>query len=395
MRGRVLFAVNDFPPILGGESRLYHALARHLPGDEIVVWAPRLQGSEAIDAALPCAVRRGRIPGHGGTPSRLLRSLFGGAHLAALGARERPRYLLCGQILSLGGPIRLLAGALRIPYGVFVHGADVADYGRSAFIRPLLGGILAGADAVFANSRFTAGLVEEMFPGRARRVVVLPMGVDPPEPAPDATVEALRRRYGLGAGPVLLTMARLAPVKGHETVIAALPRLLPRHPGLRYLVVGDGPERRRLEETAHREGVAPMVRFAGAVPDSERAAHFALATLFTMLSRRVERYDGLEGFGLVFLEAASHGLAAIGGASGGVPEAIRHGETGLLVPPGDAAAFAEAASRLLGDDAARRRLGDTARRWAAAHPWSRSADTLRAVWRGAADGAADGARRAA
>jgi len=212
--------------------------------------------------------------------------------------------------------------------------------------------------------------------------VVLPMGVDRPEPVTPVAVEGLRRRYGLGNGPVLLTVARLAPVKGHDTVLAALPGLIRRHPGLHYVVVGDGSERRRLERRAREHGVEQRVRFAGAVPDAERAAHFALATLFAMPSRHLDRYDGLEGFGLVFLEAASHGLASIGGASGGVGEAIRHGETGLLVPPDDPAAFAEAADRLLGDEAARLRLGETGRRWAEAHPWSRSADTLRALWNG-------------
>ena len=394
--GRVLVAVNDFPPILGGESRLYHALARHLPPDEIVVWAPRLPGSSSIDAALGCEVRRGRIPAHGGTPSRVARSLLAGSHLLALALRERPRYLVCGQILSLGGPIRLLSSALGVPYAVFVHGADVADYRTSRLWRPLLGRILEGADAVIANSRFTAGLIGEIFPGRAKRVVVLPMGVDTPAAVAPSTVAALRRRYDLGDGPVLLTVARLAPVKGHETVIDALPRLLSRHPGLRYLVVGDGPERGRLLEKVRNRGLEAQVRFAGAVPDAERSAHFACATLFAMLSRRVERYDGVEGFGLVFLEAASHGLAAIGGASGGVPEAIRHGETGLLVPPDDPGAFADAAERLLDDSAACRRLGETARRWAMAHAWGRSADALRALWSGpeSAAAAADGRRAA-
>jgi phosphatidylinositol alpha-1,6-mannosyltransferase len=393
--GRVLLAVNDFPPILGGEARLYHALARHLPPDEILVWAPHHAEGMAIDARLPCEVRRGRIPAHGGTPSRLARSLLAGAHLTALALRERPRYFVCGQILSLGGPILLLALALGVPYAVFVHGADIADYGRSPLWRPLLSRILAGADTVVTNSRFTAALVEEIFPGRARHIVVLPMGVDRPEPADPSTVEDLRRRYGVTDGPVLLTMARLAPVKGHETVLGALSRLLPRYPGLRYLVVGDGPERQRLETIAREHRIESQVRFAGAVADAERAAHFALATLFAMPSRRLERYDGLEGFGLVFLEAASHGLASIGGASGGVAEAIRHGETGLLVPPDDPAALAEAADRLLRDPALLRRLGDTARLWAAQHPWSRSAEALRALWNGSGAAAESSGRRAA
>ena len=136
------------------------------------------------------------------------------------------------------------------------------------------------------------------------------------------------------------------------------------------------------------------VRFAGVVSKQELAAHYAVATLFVQLSRATGEYDGLEGFGLTFLEAASQGLASIAGNSGGVPEAISDGESGLLVPAGDPAAFAEAADRLLSDADEMRRLSEGARRWAALHTWESTARCLRSLGHDVRAGAPASARRA-
>ncbi|HYV18120.1 MAG TPA: glycosyltransferase family 4 protein [Verrucomicrobiae bacterium] len=383
--GAALLAAFDFPPIVGGEATLYHGIARHLPPGEIVVWAPRLAGDGEIDAGLRCRVERGRVPAHGATFRRMARGLLAGAHLTRLLLRRPMRYLLCGQVLSLGVPMRLLASVFRLPYAVFVHGADVFDFRHRPVWARLIRWVLAGADAVIVNSRFTAGILSRDYPGAASRIVVLPMGVDVPAEASASEVAALRQRHALGDGPVLLTVARLVEAKGHDMVIEALPALLRRHPGLRYLVVGDGPHREALAARAARAGVAHAVVFTGRVPDRERAAHYALGTIFVLLSRSTGRYDGLEGFGLALLEASSHGLPVIGGRTGGIPEAVRDGGSGLVLPPEDPAVLAETIAALLDDPERRRRLGEYGRRFAAEHAWKRTAAAVRALWRQPAD----------
>jgi phosphatidylinositol alpha-1,6-mannosyltransferase len=365
--------------LLGGESTLYHGLARHLPPRDTLVLAPRLPGDAEVDARLPVRVVRRFLPAHGGTLSRMARAACGAFHLAAQLARPGIRYVLCGQLLSLGGPLRLLVALRRVPYAVFVHGADLNDYHARPIWGRLARWVIAGADAVIANSRFTASLVERLLPGVARRIIVLPMGVDPPRAVDPAAVEALRRRYALGAGPVLLSVSRLVAMKGHDVVIEALPRLAGRFPGVRYLIAGDGPERARLVGLAKERGVADRVLFAGIVPAAELPAHYRLATLFVQLSRATSEYDGLEGFGLTFLEAASYGLPSVAGRSGGVPEAVADGESGLLVPPSDAAALAAAVARLLADRAERERMAQAARRWAEAHTWEQAARCVRSL----------------
>ena len=372
----MLLAVNDFPPVVGGEATLYFGLARHLGAREALILAPRAEGDAEVDAALPVQVLRRWLPAHGGEFRRAARALLGGLHLAVILARRRFDYLVCGQLLSIGAPMALLGRLIRIRYAVFVHGADLADYAHRRPWGRLARWVVAGAHTVIVNSRFTASLIHRLLPGAARRIVVLPMGVDPAPPADPGQVESLRRRYGLGAGPVLLSVSRLVPMKGHDVVIEAMPRLLVRFPDLAYLVVGDGGNLSALRTLARQRGVAGRVVFAGSVRAPELGAHYRLATLFVQLSRATGSYDGLEGFGLSYLEAASHGLPCIAGRSGGVPEAIDEGESGLLLPPGDSAAFAAAVERLLADPATLRRLSQGALQWAASHPWEASARCL-------------------
>ncbi len=372
---RLLFVVNDFPPMLGGESTLYSGLARHLPQDELILLAPRHPGDAAIDAGLGCEVIRMRIPPHRGILARIARSVVGGAHIAQAILLKRVGMILCGQLLSLGAPTRVLARIARIPYAVFVHGADLLDYDY-----PPWGGlarwVLSGASTIVVNSRFTAGLVSRHAPSVAARIFVLPMGVEPPVPVDPEAVDSLRRRYRLGAGPILVSLARLVPIKGHDTVIRALPGLIPRFPDLSYLIVGDGPERDQLEDLARSMSVADHVRFAGAVPQEEVPAHYRLATLYIQISRHPDHRGGVEGYGLSFLEAASHGLPSIAGCSGGAPEAVDDGRSGLLVPPGDPAALAQSVARLLEDPDRLADMSEGAVRHARLHTWQRSASAL-------------------
>src|SRR5207245_10076927 len=191
----------------------------------------------------------------------------------------------CGRLLLLGVPTRLVAGALGIPYAVFVHVADLLDYHDRVLWASLIRWVLRGSDAAIVHSRFAASLVERLAPGAAQRIVVLPIGIDPaPAVDPEETAR-LRERYALGDGPVLLSVSRLVAMKGHDMALEALPRLVARFPRLRYLVVGDGPHRADLERRARDLGVERSVVFAGRVLARELPAHYSLASLLVQLSR--------------------------------------------------------------------------------------------------------------
>jgi phosphatidylinositol alpha-1,6-mannosyltransferase len=142
----------------------------------------------------------------------------------------------------------------------------------------------------------------------------------------------------------ILTVARLSAserYKGVDHLIQALPQVRNAHPEVRCRIVGDGSDRQRLVALAQELGVSTCVSFLGAIGGEALGREYADADLFVMPSTQ-------EGFGIVFLEAASYRKPSIGAAAGGAPEVIRDGVTGALVPPANPDALAAAICRLLG-----------------------------------------------
>jgi len=162
-----------------------------------------------------------------------------------------------------------------------------------------------------------------------------------------------RETFGLDEGDtVMAVVAQLIPRKGHRVLLEALPGLIDRHPGLRVLIFGRGPLEQELSEAIRAPGLRGRVTLAGFRNDLPRIfpcldllAHPAL----------------MEGLGIALLQAASSGLPIVACHAGGMPEAVEDGVTGRLVPPGDAAALAEALEPLLADASLRRRMGEAGR----------------------------------
>ncbi len=158
----------------------------------------------------------------------------------------------------------------------------------------------------------------------------------------------------------MLTVARLAAHKGIDTVLHALALLRDEAPELRYAVVGSGIMQRDLETMARELGVADRVRFLTEVADGDLPALYNSAEIYVGVSRQVELM--VEGFGISLVEASACGIPVIGGASGGIPDAVRDGETGLLVESGRPEPVRDAVRRLLSDRELALRLGAGGRR---------------------------------
>jgi phosphatidylinositol alpha-1,6-mannosyltransferase len=159
---------------------------------------------------------------------------------------------------------------------------------------------------------------------------------------------------------LLLSIGRLVARKGFDDCIRAVANLAAEGLSVRYAIVGDGPARRDLEKLAADIGAGDRVRFIGTVTKADLAAHFAACDAFVMTPKM--RGADVEGFGIVYLEAGLFGKPVIGSRSGGVPDAVLHEKTGLLVEPGKHDAIAAAVRRLAADKAFRDRLGDAGRR---------------------------------
>jgi phosphatidylinositol alpha-1,6-mannosyltransferase len=243
--------------------------------------------------------------------------------------------------------------------------------------------ICLDAAANIANSHSTARMLESLGVPPARIHVVHP-GVDVARFRPDIDGSAIRARFAPDpATLVLLSVGRLQRRKGHDLAIAAVARLGMSIP-VKYLIVGDGEERGRLEALAGSAGVQDRVVFLGEVGANELPSYYAAADIFLM-PNRVEDGD-LEGFGIVFLEAAATGRPVIGGRSGGVAEAVVDRETGLLIEGTDVDELAAAVRTLASSADTRRAMGLAGRERACREfTWDRAAAQVRAVHAAVAD----------
>jgi phosphatidylinositol alpha-1,6-mannosyltransferase len=187
----------------------------------------------------------------------------------------------------------------------------------------------------------------------------------------------LRRRWGVGDAPVILTVARLVPHKGQDMGIRAVAALRRDFPELRYVIVGEGVDEQRLRALAKELGVSDMVGFVGPMRDDELPEAYATSTIYLGASR-VDNEINVEGFGISFLEAAASGIPSIGGDSGGVRSAVRDGETGIVVPPTDSDGFTDAIRSLLMNPERRKHMGMAGRRAVETHfNWDRVARDTR------------------
>ncbi len=343
-------------------------LALRYPPRSLVVSTGAYAGSAASDARFPQTIDRVGIRA---TRLRTIHGLLRWTWRAtALARRTRPGFAWCGELKPAGYPARWLAARCGVPYGVICYGTELllleAKIRRSAFKRRTAAGILGRAAVVVAISRWTADLARAVLESLDRsdlaaRVRTVPLGTTPSHFRPGVDPTRVRREYGLdGGGPWLLTVSRLEWHKGIDTVIRALPAIRAAHPGTRYAVAGVGERLPHFQRLAAELGLGDAVRFLGAVPDEDLPAVYNAADLYVGASRRHDLMA--EGFGISLVEASACGLAVVGGRSGGVPDAVREGETGLLVDPDDPAAVAAGIGRLLGDAELRRRFGAAGRR---------------------------------
>jgi phosphatidylinositol alpha-1,6-mannosyltransferase len=374
---RLVFVTQDFPPKRGGIQTWALEIARRLSlrCERFCVIAPAADGSDEDDRAFGFRIIRT------GTPNTLV--LRSAPALARLVTREGYDRTLHAQ-WSTAPAARVLRRLGKIAR------VTVAAHGRELLLEPwarvgtaqrgydrVRRRELAAADCVLAGSRYTADLVCGLGASR-ERVRVTRYGTDPERFVPrDAA--PLRARLELGARPVLLTIARLVARKGIDTVLAALARVRDSVPDVAYVVAGDGPDRERLEELARHAGVADCVRFTGPVPDDELPLWYSLGDVFVMPSR--SEPPDVEGFGIVYLEAAACERPVVAARAGGVPDAVADGVSGLLVEPADPAGLARALSELLRDPARRAGLGRRAReRVLSDFTWDRvAARTLEAL----------------
>jgi phosphatidylinositol alpha-1,6-mannosyltransferase len=349
---RHLLVTNDFPPKIGGIQSYLWELWRRLPADEVVVHTTPYRGSAEFDAEQAFEVIRSPEP-----------ALLPQPLLVRRVNRLVQEHEVDLVIIDPAVPAGLIGPHLDVPYGVVLHGAEVTIPGRIPGTRQLLGRVLDGAVGVIAAGGYPAEEGERTV-GHGLPTTVVPPGVDTGRIRPLDAQEKTTARRQLGLpmdGPLVVSVSRLVPRKGMDTLIRAAARLKRRFPDITVAIAGRGRDRRRLERLVS-ELEAP-VRLLGRISDRDLPSFHASGDVFAMICRT--RWGGLEqeGFGIVFVEAAAAGVPQVAGRSGGAHEAVAHGETGLIVDsPESVDEATDSIARILADDDLRKKMGEAARR---------------------------------
>lgn len=355
---RHLLVTNDFPPKVGGIQAYLWELWRRLdPATFSVLTASSHPDHRAFDA---CQAQHGihieRVPG---------KTLFFPTPTAA--ARIRGAAAAAGAslvVLDPALPLGLLGPHLGVPYAVVLHGAEVAAPAQLPGGRQALARVVRHAALVVAAGGYPEAAARRATGGVLPPVVQVPPGVDCTRfvPLDPGGRRQAREQLGLPAdGPLVVSVSRLVPRKGMDVLVEAARRLAPSFPGLTVAIAGAGREGRHLTRQVARCG-AP-VHMLGRIPEPDKVSLLGAADVFVMACRN--RWAGLEqeGFGIVFLEAASAGVPQVAGDSGGAAEAVEDGVTGTVVDrPGDPGQVTLAIGRLLEDPDLRSRMARAGRR---------------------------------
>ncbi|MFL6117513.1 MAG: glycosyltransferase family 4 protein [Catenulispora sp.] len=386
----------EYPPVVvGGLGRHVHALARKLAkaGHQVTVatrHAPGAPLDEVVDG-----VRVVRAPEDPpaiplDTPHLLAWTMAFNHTLtrAALRAAGAGGFdLVHAHDWLVTHTAVTMRDHLRVPMVATVHATEAGrhqgwlpgDLNRAIHsVERWLG---AEADRVLVCSRYMGREVDALLGVPAAKTTVIPNGVDLPRWRPDPmAVAAARSRYAAG-GPLIGFAGRLVYEKGVQHLLSAVPELRRRHPGLRVVIAGDGPQRGELEATVGRLELHHDVSFTGFVPAPGLSSTMASTDAMVVPSI-------YEPFGLVALEAAAAGAPLAVAATGGLAEIIEPGVTGLTFRARDTEALAESVSSLISDRASARTMADAARAMVRErYGWDDVAEATARVYAAVADGA--------
>jgi phosphatidyl-myo-inositol dimannoside synthase len=356
---KILCITNDFGPRAGGIETFVIGLIERLPRSRVIVYTSAQDNSEQYDRRwfedYGVEVVRDK--------AKILLPTPGVAYCVKAIVRERK---ISTVFFGAAAPLGLLSRTLR-KAGVkeivaLTHGHEVwwskvwpfsiAMKSISRHVNHLtyLGEYTRNAIAASVTKEAAAGMVK------------IAPGIDTDHFSPqDAT--QLRSELGLSEKKVIVSVGRLVHRKGQDVLIEAMPGILREVPEAHILMIGEGPYRSYLENRVKALGLYERITFIGRIQYADLPKYICVGDLFVMPSR--SRLAGLEveGLGIVYLEASACGLPVIAGNSGGAPDAVLEGETGLVVDGTSKAEVAAAVVELLSDPDRSKAMGIRGRQW--------------------------------
>ena len=357
---KILCITNDFGPRAGGIETFVIGLIERLPKNSVIVYTSSQDGSAPFDKAwlqdygVEVIRDRARV---------LLPSLRVGRAVRAL-VKDRE---ISRVFFGAAAPLALLSHGLR-RVGVkkivaLTHGHEVW-WAKVWPFSLLMRRIGTGVDHLTFLGDFTGRNIAKSLSARAQSAMVkIAPGIDTNHFAPNTGSINVRSELSLSDKKVIVSVGRLVHRKGQDTLVEALPSILREVPDAHLLFVGEGPRREFMQKRAEKLGVSAHITFIGRIQYQDLPQYICAGDVFAMPSR--SRLAGLEveGLGIVYLEASSCGVAVIGGRSGGAPDAVLDGQTGLVVDGTSQSEVAAAAVKLLQSPELAKEMGARGRQW--------------------------------
>ena len=352
---QTLFVTNDFGPRAGGIETFVHGLIERFPKGSVLVYTSQQGDTKKYDEnwlkEYGVKVFRDRSKMLLPTP-RVIREV------RKVIAAEKPNSVVFGA----AAPLALMGKFLKVPRKIaLTHGHEVwwAKVPPFNLLMRIIGN---SVDHLTYLGTFTKKEISKALSKRAKAALIqIAPGIDTSKFKP-VDASDLREELGLTNKEVIISVGRLVPRKGQDELVRAMPEILKNHPNAHLLFVGTGSYKKVLDNLIVERSLQQQVSFTGRVQYEALAKYICVGDIFAMPSR--SRMAGLEveGLGIVYLEASACGLPVLGGDSGGAPDAVLPGVTGLVVNGRDTKAVADGAIKLL--DADRKAMGEAGRKWA-------------------------------
>jgi phosphatidylinositol alpha-1,6-mannosyltransferase len=356
---KILCITNDFGPRTGGIETFVIGLIERLPKHTVIVYTNAQHKSEEYDQRwredFGVEVIRDK--------ARILLPTPGVAYCVSALVKDRG---IKTAFFGAAAPLALLTPTLRRA-GVkkvvaLTHGHEVW-WSKIWPFTWAIKSIARHVDHLTYLGEFTRKAISRPISDSARASMVkIAPGIDTDHFAPVDSTD-LKKSLGLTEKKVIVSVGRLVHRKGQDVLIAAMPDILREIPDAHLLLIGEGPYRQYLESRVKKLQINSHVSFIGRISYEDLPRYICLGEVFAMPAR--SRLAGLEveGLGIVYLEASACGLPVIAGNSGGAPDAVREGVTGLVIDGRDAQTVAQAISDLLAAPERARQMGLAGRAW--------------------------------
>lgn len=346
----------DFPPTIGGvQNYIYNLFNNIKKKKDFIVLAPIVDGCEEFDRKQDFKIYRKKYSGN--YVVNLIKIFYYTTNII-----KKKRYIKlihCIHVFPTGIVAYFINKIFKKKYIIYTYAKDITFPKSFFFSKLLLKKILKNSHRIITISDFTKNEMLELGIEREKIIKICP-GIGINRFYKKKRKKALIKKYDLYNKKIIFSVSRLIKRKGFDMVVKSLPLVINKIPNVKYLIAGEGPEKKEIIRLAKDKNLEKYVEFIGEIKEEELIDYYNLCDIFIMPSRNIK--GDTEGFGIVFLEANMCEKPVIGGNSGGIPDSIRDNVSGLLVNPLSEEDIAEKIVRILTDEGLAKRLGEEGRR---------------------------------